>query len=206
MNYQLPQHVINKIIGTGRIPILFDVDEVIHPMERNIKLFYHHTTGDESVLATLDDLAIDAKWKEVDFLPQLTNDEKLDLLDSEDFWDFAQPDPEAIKYIKLLQDDGYEIIFYTSHRPTGHDVKQAWLERNFPTVDFVLFASIHHPKDEYSGFMLVDDQIKHSLVNQSRHKVVFGLNRKIDPDQVPADAELILTWPSLYDFIKNTPI
>ncbi len=202
LKYSLPNQILEILEKTGKKPILFDVDDVIHPLERTMKLFYASQTGDESVLINIEQLELsDGKWSKDSFLPKLTDDQKLDMIDSQDFWDFAKPSSDAIDCINKLQENDFEIIFYTSHRPTGQDVKRAWLEKHFPKVNFILFASIHHPKDEYSGFVLIDDQLKHHLVNQSEYKMIFGLNRQIEQNQLPENVDFVDNWLDLYELI-----
>ncbi len=204
--YNPPKAILNVLEKTDKMPILFDVDDVIHPLERTMRLFYANQTGDKKVLVNIEQLeAVDAKWDE-DFLPKLTDNQKLDMIDSQDFWNFARPTAEAIKFIKKLQENNFEIIFYTSHRPTGQEVKRNWLKKHFPKVKFILFASIHHPKDEYNGLILIDDQIKHHLVNKSQYKIIFGLYREVILEQLPKNVEFVDNWSDLYHLIISKSV
>ncbi len=196
--YQLPEVILEKLKQNNKIPILFDVDDVIHPLERHIQLYYFYKTGESKVLNNLNEIYHN-KWKENDFLPALTDQQKLEIIDQEDYYDLINPDFAAIQYLYRLSQQNYEIIFYTAHLSAGRKNKTKWLKKFFPFVEFVLFPD-SKLKDQYTAQFFIDDTPKHCQANNSDYRICFQkyrIAKKTEDDSII----FINNWPELYDLI-----
>lgn len=153
------------MLPTGKI-LLVDLDDTI---ENFCETWVNELNKKYGGNYTLQDVN---NWEISNIYPEIPKEEKLELLHHEDFWMKVTPLEGAADYLRLLQEEGFNIFIVTStdYRNIRYKVEHV-LEKHFP------FISKHNLITTYCkqlirGDILVDDYVN-NLVGGTYKKILF---------------------------------
>jgi len=113
-----------------------------------------------------------------------------------DLYDTMQPIPDAVKYIKLIKDLGFEVIFVSACMAEHEQSKRYFLQRHFPYADgFISTGDKSYVRCDY----FVDDYKKYcrQMVNNA---TVFQIITELNS---PCDEFPYVTWKEIYEVIVS---
>lgn len=178
------------------IKILVDMDDTIENLLEswidalNTK---HGTTVDPEDVT---------EWDVTKFFPTLTPKQVFEPLSIDEFWDTVEPKADAIHYVKLLRDEGYQVYICTnSYYKTIKEKMERVLFRHFDYLSWRDVIIITH-KQLIDADILVDDGV-HNLVGGKYQGILMDAphNRQFD-----AEANGICrvkNWKEVYALIKR---
>ena len=175
--------------------ILVDMDDVIENLveawtaEIERKYGYHKTSEDIT------------EWEMYKFYPDLEPNYIYDILDDSDFWKTVKPKEDAIKYLKLLQEN-FDVYIVTAARMSTVSSKISdILFKYFPFIDNE-HVIVCYNKQMIKGDVIIDDGI-HNLVGHEAIKILYDTphNRNV---VTSLDIHRMFTWKEIYYFIMKT--
>lgn len=141
-------------------------------------------------------------WDPSEAFPEISHQKIYDLLIEDALYQDIVPLPGAVKILKKLYDEGYNIYIVTN---TPYQVVKYKLEhvlfRYFPFIDWDHVILTKH-KQLLKGDILIDDA-PHNLIGGSYEKILFTAahNRKYD---AKAHGMIRVTsWEEIYDIIHR---
>lgn len=140
------------------------------------------------------------RWEISGFFPDLTWEQIYEPLDTDDFWDTVEPKKDAVKYVKMLKDEGFQVYICTHSYYKSLSAKMnKVLFKYFPYLTWNDVIVIHH-KQLVNCDVLVDDG-PHNLENGKYHKILIntGANAQYhNSDFIRAD-----NWREIYSAIHT---
>ena len=112
------------------------------------------------------------EWNMSKFFPNLTKEQVFEPLYNPKLWDYVQPKPGAVEYVKKLIAEGYNVYLctttdYRNVRPKFEKI----IQKHFPYINWnqVIIA---RRKQMINADVLVDDGV-HNLENGNYIKILF---------------------------------
>ena len=176
--------------------ILIDIDDTVERLLPSWVKWLNNKYGTSVNYQDIDE------WDVSIFFPSLTKEQVFEPLHSEDFWWTVEPRKDAMKYVKKLYDEGFNLYFCTSTDYRNVRVKyEAIIKRYFPYMawDRVIIAS---NKQMIKADVLVDDA-PHNLEGGDFIKVLMSATHNRDYD---IDEECMFraeTWREIYELIHE---
>jgi 5'(3')-deoxyribonucleotidase len=117
-----------------------------------------------------------------------------------DLYDNLEPIPEAVKYLKLLKQKGFKIVFASSCFPEHETSKKLFLKRNFPVDGFLStsdkqFVTCNYFIDDYDKYL--------NKINEFNSNIkCFRIDSLLNKDKPTKWNNG--TWEDFYNFVINT--
>lgn len=181
------------------------------------------TQGNKTILIDLDDVLTDmvsewVRWLNILFnlsvdyrqikdwnmsltYPTLANEEIFKPLNSEGFWKKVHTRTDAIKYVKKLYDECYNIYIVTATKPHLMEYKMKYcINPYFPYIDdnHIIISS---NKQMIKGDVLIDDN-PNNLVGGEYKKILFNKSHNVNDRDNP-DFHCADDWEEVYKIIKE---
>lgn len=140
---------------------------------------------------SLDDVK---DWEISNIYPNLTKEEKLSVLYEPGFWDTVKPKEGAQHYLKLLQDERYDIFIVTAtdYRTVKEKVEKV-IDKYFPFINHDHIVISFH-KYLLNGDVLIDDNVN-NLKDGNYIKILFT---------APHNKSYEAVWPYTYIYRVNS--
>jgi len=176
--------------------ILVDIDDVI---ENLCEAWIHWLNCEYLKNVNWEDVD---DWDITKFYPDLTRGQVFAPLHQDVFWRCVKPKPDAIHYLKLLMDEGFDVYLctttdYRNVRPKFVSIIEAY----FPYIPWskVIVTS---KKQMVKADFLVDDG-PHNLEGGDYIKILFdaGHNRKYD--EASNGMIRVKNWEQIYAYIHQ---
>ena len=158
-----------------KLSILVDCDVVLNNLLENWVDFLNKR---HNANANPDDISI---WDLRCIYPTLSEEEVLQPLSENIFWETLIPHPLSVEYTKRMIDDGHNVTVVTAVAVYQTlPAKLDWLFKNYPffKLENVIMAN---KKQMITGDVLIDDAV-HNLEGGQYFKILFDCpqNRKYD--------------------------
>lgn len=142
------------------------------------------------------------KWDISKFFSNLTKEQVFEPLYNPKLWDYVQPKPGAVEYVKKLIDEGYNVYLCTSTdyrnvRPKYEGV----IQKYFPYIKWSQVIIASH-KQMIKADFLIDDGI-HNLENGDYIKILMTAPHNKDYDAEGNGMYRADNWENVYKIIKN---
>lgn len=137
------------------------------------------------------------KWELSDYFQGISRDKVFEPLHLQEFWDTVEPKEDAVKYLKMLIDDGFKIVIVTStHYSTVQPKMERVLFKYFPYLSWkdVIIAD---NKQLIDGDYLIDDGI-HNLIGGKYKKILYTAPHNEDIDVADTDITRVCSWEEIY--------
>ena len=124
-----------------------------------------------------------SEWKIYKFFEGIPKEEVYKPLFEEEFWKTVTPKLDAIKYMNILNEEGYDIYLCTSTDYRNVRVKfESIVQKYFPYISWNKVI-VCNKKQMISGDILIDDGV-HNLVGGSYLKILLTTphNRSFDAE------------------------
>lgn len=140
-------------------------------------------------------------WRVDLYYPTLTKEQVFEPLDLEDFWKTVPPMFDAIKYLELLQSEGFDIYIVTSAHPESVAPKlQHVLFKYFPFID-PSKVIICHNKQLIRCDIMIDDG-PHNIVGNYVGLLKDAMhNHSYNCDNV--NVKRVFCWKNIYETIHS---
>lgn len=146
------------------------------------------------------------EWDMSKAYPTLSQKELYEPLNYRCFWDkWVKPKPDAMKYLKKLYDDGFNIYLCTATYYKSVEMKyECIVQRYFPYIkwDHVIITS---NKAMIHGDFLIDDGI-HNLEHGDFIKILLSASHNMEYDAATNGMFRATDWEWIYSFIKCTAL
>lgn len=157
----------------------------------------------------LNDLyGLNVKWKDITnwdvklFFPTLTKEQVFAPLHNEKFWYTVEPKEDAIKYLKKLYDEGYDIYLCTS---TDYRAVQMKFEtivcEYFPFIDWQ-HVIVAHNKQMIKADFLIDDA-PHNLIGGKYKKILYTAPHNRAFKTIGTGIKRVNNWEEAYNAVKR---
>lgn len=140
------------------------------------------------------------EWDMSKFFPNLTKEQVYEPLHNPKLWDYVQPKPGAVEYVKKLIDEGYNVYLctttdYRNVRPKFENV----IKKHFPYINWnqVIIAS---RKQMINADVLVDDGV-HNLENGNYIKILVSASHNASYDAEVNGMYRVNNWEEIYKLI-----
>lgn len=121
------------------------------------------------------------------------------LYDNE-FWKTVQPKPDAVKYLKMLKELGFDLyICTTSNYETIRCKLEHIISEHFPFISWGQVITTNN-KQLINGDILVDDGV-HNLIGGSYKKILMSAPHNLDYDTDKNDMVRVNSWAEAYNEI-----
>ena len=121
------------------------------------------------------------------------------LYDNE-FWKTVQPKPDAVKYLKMLKELGFNLyICTTSNYETIRCKLEHIISEHFPFISWGQVITTNN-KQLINGDILVDDGV-HNLIGGSYKKILMSAPHNLDYDTDKNDMVRVNSWAEAYNEI-----
>ena len=140
------------------------------------------------------------EWDISSFFPTLSKDQVFYPLHQPEFWEFVEPMPDAVEYLKKLIDDGFQLYLCTTTDYRNVKPKYEYIiKRYFPYIDW------HHiivtsNKQMVNADILVDDGI-HNLEGGKYHGILFTAPHNKNYDAERGGFQRVNNWAEAYNTI-----
>ena len=142
-------------------------------------------------------------WQIWQFFPTLTKQQVYDVLIEPEFWKTVQPKYDAIKYIKQLKDDGFDVYICT--HSLYKCLKEKMEEVLFKYFPFITWNDVivMQNKQMLMCDVLIDDG-PHNLVDGDYHKILYSTpyNQNTD-DYGLYDYQRAHNWEEVYELVNS---
>lgn len=178
-----------------RLTILCDADDTIQELtthwlaELNKK--YNYNVKKEDVTS----------WDITKAYPELTPDEVLEPLYSNEFWSKTTPIDGSSYYLEKLIKDGHKLLIVTASNPETFGAKTMKLMEMFP---FLTKEQIirENNKQRIMGDVLIDDGV-HNLIGGRYKKFLFNQPNNSGFNEHDYDITRVYSWKDIYERISN---
>lgn len=188
------------------------------------KLFAQNKTENNKILIDMDDVLVNlheawiyalnksyglnvstediTDWDMTSYFSTLTMEQIFSPLSDGDFWYSVKPKDGAVKYVKRLKDDGYQVyVCTTSYYKTLKEKMDGALFRYF---DYLTWADVivTSNKQMIDADFLIDDG-KHNLVSGKYKGILMDMphNRKFDEKKY--GIVRVHNWEEIYKYIEG---
>ena len=176
--------------------ILIDIDDTIEYLCKTwvdwLNIKYHSNVKYEDI----------TEWDIRSFFPTLSKEEVFYPIHQSWFWKLVKPMPGAIKYIKKLIEDGFQVYLCTSTDYRNVRPKYEFIiKRYFPYIAWEQVI-ITYKKQMINADILIDDGI-HNLEGGTYFKILFTAphNRKYDAEK--HDMVRANNWDEVYKIVRD---
>ena len=140
------------------------------------------------------------KWDMSKFFPNLTKEQVYEPLYNPKLWDYVRPKQGAVKYVKKLIDEGYNVYLctttdYRNVRPKFESV----IQKYFPYINWNQVIITSH-KQMINADFLVDDGV-HNLENGNYIKILVSAPHNANYDAESNDIYRANNWEEIYNLI-----
>lgn len=178
-----------------KLTILCDADDTIQELtvhwlaELNRK--YNYNVKKEDVTS----------WDITKAYPELTPDEVLEPLYSNEFWNKTTPIDGSSYYLEKLVKDGHRVLIVTASNPETFGAKTKKLMEMFP---FLTKEQIirENNKQRIMGDVLIDDGV-HNLIGGRYKKFLFNQPNNSGFNEQDYDITRVYSWKDIYERISN---
>ena len=180
----------------NNITILIDMDDVLCSFMKALceclDKIYHTNVF-------IDDVR---DWRLTKAFPSLTEEEIFAPTHTEDFWNTVQPKDEAVKYTKMLIDEGYNVYICTaSNYNTIKPKFDLVIKRYFPFITWDKMIITSH-KSMVKGDILVDDGV-HNLRGTNFKKILVSAPHNLSYDAEADGMVRTENWEEIYKAIHR---
>ena len=176
--------------------VLVDMDDTIVDLLSRWVSFLNETHG----LSVNPEEITD--WNISLFFPTLTKEQVFAPLFIDGFWSAVQPKEDAVKYLKMLKDEGYRVIICTNtHYTTLREKMEKVLFHHFDFLSWNDVVIAYH-KQLLDADFLVDDGV-HNLIGGKYKGILMDAphNRKFNERE--HGIIRVKTWREIYALIKS---
>lgn len=141
-------------------------------------------------------------WDIVQFFPTLTKEQVFAPLFADGFWSTVTPKQDAVKYLKMLKDDGYRVIICTN---TNYKTLREKMEKVlFKYFDFISWNDvvIAYHKQLLNADFLIDDGV-HNLVGGRYKGILMDAPHNKNFNEQEHGIIRVKTWSETYALIKD---
>ena len=179
----------------SEITILIDVDDVLNNLCEAwcIWLDKKYKTGVFYTDITEWDMRI--------FFPNLTEDEIYAPLFNEDFWHTVNPNLEAIKYVYMLIQEGYNIYLCTTTHYKTIQIKFEFIKKYFSYINWNHLI-VCSRKQIINADILIDDA-PHNLIGGGYQKILMSQPHNKNYDALSNGMYRVNDWKECYDTIHS---
>ena len=143
-------------------------------------------------------------WKITNIYPELDISDKLEAMHSDGFWEKVKPLSGAPKYLKKLQEEGYDVFIVTAtdYRNLKSKIENI-ISKYFPFIDNHHIITTYY-KSLLNGDIMIDDY-KPNLIYGDYKKILFTTyHNKNDNDVYPInDVHRAQDWKHCYKLIHE---
>ena len=182
------------------IRILVDVDDVLINL---LSAWLDYLNNKYNLCVVPDDITC---WDIHKFYPSLTVEQVREPLICDDFWKTVKPKQDAVKYLRKLFNDGYEIFLCTSTDYRNIYVKHEHIiKKYFPYIDWE-HVIITNNKQMIKADYLIDDGI-HNLENGDYIKILMSSPANKYYDEKATGMIRVYNWKEIYNYVHiNSPL
>lgn len=178
------------------ITILIDIDDVLNNLCEEWCNLLNNKYGCNVDYENVTD------WDISRFFPKLTKEQVFSPLHTPEIWHKLKPKDGAVKYVKKLIDDGYNVFLCTSTdyrniRPKFEGV----IQKYFPYIKWSQVIIASH-KQMIKADFLIDDGV-HNLENGDYIKILMTAPHNKDYDAEGNGMYRADNWETIYTIIKN---
>lgn len=141
-------------------------------------------------------------WDITKFFPTLTRYQVFEPIFAEDFWKDIRPKEGAVKYLRLLKNDGFEIYICTNtNYKTLKDKMDNVLFKYFDYLswnDVIVTTN----KQMVNADFLIDDGI-HNLIGGAYKGILMDAPHNRNFDASKHNITRVKNWEEIYAFLKN---
>ena len=155
------------------LKLVFDCDNTLSLTDEAILELYRLRTGDCST--TLEHNH--NQWDYDDLCPLWDRKAQADAFLDLKLFEFLKPKPGAVEVLKVLKEQGHEIVVCTVHDARAVQAKIEWINRHFPFIDATYIISNNEcsmNKSFISGDIIFDDNVNCLITSDTFMKVCFG--------------------------------
>lgn len=180
------------------LTILTDIDDVLNNL---CSAWCEWLNKEYDTSISADDVT---EWDISKFFPALSKEQVFEPLHIDSFWETVKVRLDAIKYVKKLFDEGYDIYLCTSTDYRNIKIKyELLIEKYFPYIGWNHVIVVHN-KQMVKADYLIDDA-PHNLEGGSYKKLLFTA-----PHNKNYNAELngivrVNNWREIYEIISKYP-
>lgn len=141
-------------------------------------------------------------WDIVQFFPTLTKEQVFAPLFADGFWSTVTPKQDAVKYLKMLKNDGYKVIICTN---TNYKTLREKMENVlFKYFDFISWNDvvITYHKQLLNADFLIDDGV-HNLVGGRYKGILMDAPHNKNFNEQKHGIIRVKTWSEAYALIKD---
>ncbi len=136
-------------------------------------------------------------WNMCVSYPDLTEEQVLEPLYNDEFWERITPISDSELYLKKLVSDGHEVFIVTASNLETKSAKVNKLLKMFPFLkkENIIFT---YDKQAVSGDVLIDDGV-HNLLGGKYRKFLFNQPYNEGIDEKAYDITRVFSWKDVYD-------
>ena len=179
-----------------KLTVLVDVDDVINNLCQTWIDWLNEKYEKDVQYDDID------QWNMNKYYPDLTEEEIRSPLFEEEFWRKVLPRFDAIKYLNLLIEEGYEVYLVTSSYYQSIVPKyENLIRRYYPFIDWEHII-IAYKKQMIKGDVLVDDGV-HNLEGGTYMKILMTAPHNKDYDTAANGMFRANNWGEIYAIIHG---
>lgn len=187
---------VRSIKNSKDIKILIDMDDTIEDLlgswVASINTRYGTSVSPEEIV----------DWEIEKFFPSLTRFQVFEPIFTEDFWDTVKPKKDAVKYVKMLRDEGYQVYICTN---TNYKTLKSKMDKAlFRYFDYLTWNDVIVAKNKQmiDADFLVDDAV-HNLIGGKYKGILMDAPHNRDFNEKKHDIIRAKTWEEIYNIIKE---
>lgn len=141
------------------------------------------------------------EWDISKFFPTLTKEQVYEPLNNPILWDYVKPKPGAVKYVKKLIDDGYNVYLCTATNYRNVKLKfEKVIQKYFPYISWnqVIITSC---KQLINADLLIDDAVR-NLKDGNYAKILFSAPHNLNYDATKNNMYRVNNWEDVYTRIQ----
>lgn len=141
-------------------------------------------------------------WEIPPYFPELTEKEVYAPLYDEEFWKTVKPKTDAMKYLKMLHDEGYTILICTcTHYASLAPKMENLLFKYFPFLDWRDIITIKHK--QYLKLDVLIDDYHENLINADYFGILYDTPHNRDFKEDGKSIVRVFNWEGAYNLISK---
>lgn len=176
--------------------VLVDMDDTIE----NLRSAWINRLNEKYGMSV--DVNAITEWDLYEYYPNLSREQIFSPMFEEGFWETVLPKFDAIKYLSMLYNEGFDLYLVTaSHYATLAEKFTKALFPYFPffTLDHIIVCS---NKQLINGHVLVDDAV-HNLLGGPYHKILYNTSVFQDFNAEAFGVHRAHDWEEVYRIIQR---
>lgn len=142
------------------------------------------------------------EWDITKFFKSLTEEQIFEPLIDKNFWSTVKPKEDAIKYLKKLKNNGYDIYVVTATDYRNLEPKISdHLNKYFPFIDAKHIITCHN-KALLRGRFLIDDYIE-NLLGGVFEPILYTTHHNKEIDENKYGIKRVNNWKECYNYILS---